>query len=305
MAKWDIWSRTPDDVLSFNSLGREHELSDGKNDQFYYQEALKGRKFVIDAMEKITEAFKRGDPVFGRINTGAREGSIVRIAPSCITLSYGTHAKSCGYNRVTKQQGPSQDDPRVWCRIEVMGQDRILAGLGLGNLANTHNTGAEFLTLYMTEYLDFDTSNLVYEFDGRKPVKSTYGDQQGFEFLPDYAGPTVFMFTKAAGKSPEQKRAEAAANLLPIVPLDMFGNKLAIGDMFIYSRRDHLVIGRLKRTTPSGYIVADTILDKKEVSLQGESSREAMLRGQNNAALLRFSKDEVLSTTLMMEKLKR
>ncbi len=305
MARWDIWSKTPDDVLSFDSLGRDHELLDGKNDQFYYNEAMKGRKYVIDAMEKITEAFKRGDPVFGRINTGAREGSIVRIAPSSITLSYGAHAKSCGYNRVVVREGPSQDDPRVWCRIEEMGEDRVLAGLGLGGLARINHSGAQFLTLYMTEYLAFNTSNLVYEFDGRKPVKSNVGDQQGFEFLPDYTGPTVFMFTKAASKSPEEKRAEAEANKLAIVPLDMFGNKLGIGDMFIYARNSYLVIGRLKRTTAAGYIIADTILDKKEVSLQGEASREAMLRGQNNPALLRFSKDEVLSTTLMMEKLKR
>lgn len=300
---WSLWSRQPDQILTFNSIDQYGSVFSGIAGQHgkAVLDAIKGRAVVIQHMAKLVELHKAGQPVYGKIHNGARAGSIVRLSPSCITLRSASYAASkyAGRSKIQVVEGHPE------LTMVVQSEEDILSALlGSGALARRSELVRFHLT--MTEWLDFGgVCNIVYEFDGRKPVKTAFKDQDGFEFLPDYTGPTEFVFTKAVSKSAEEKKAEALANLLPLVPKDMFGHELAVGDMFIYARRDELVIARLVKTNEYGYITAETLIGKKEVRLQGDVSATATKSGANNPALMKFDKNEVLSTKLMVEKLKR
>jgi len=287
---WYHLHNNPDTMVEIGNLkgdiyrGRYADQSDET-----IENVIANRQLLIQGMAKMVEDFKAGRPIYAKIHSGARAGSIAKIERDCLQLrNISSVPKGPAYNII--RQGTLPTDPNIFIRESKSG----FMGIREPNL----------LEIYMMEWIEQDGSKtLRYEFDGRKPVATNWGDQAGLEILPNHVGPTVYLFAKKPPKTEEEKAKKV--DLLPCVPLDMFGNELAIGDMFIYSRRDELVIARLKRTHTSGFITAETILDKKEVRLQGEVSSHATKTGQHNPALMKFDKNEVLSTKLMMEKLKR
>lgn len=297
------WTRKADTYLGFDSLGRDQELIDCQEIdlQQWIGVILQERKVVIDGMEKLVAQYKAGQPIYGYIRAGSRRKSIVRIANKCITLKHASTKAVAGYGRHLMLQGPSAADPRLFVKYTII-HDTMFGGPVPKITAIGQRD--QITTVYLTEFLEFNLGELEYEFDGRKSIKSNFKDQVDFQLLPGYQGPTDYQFAKAVSLTAEQKKAAAMANLLAHTPIDMFGNELAVGDMFAFSRRDELLFCRLVKVTDSGFIVGDDIMTKKQHRLQGETSASATKAGERNPALMKFVKDEVLSVKLMTEKLK-
>jgi len=252
---------------------------------------LKNRQLIVQGMIKLVAAYKARQPIYVQIHNGARAGSIAKISHKCLRLNTPVVMSP---DQITKiiQQGVLTSDPHIFIRET----NNNFYGIREPNK----------LLICMAEWVMLNTGvDIQYEFDGRKPITTNWNDQQGLEVLPDYQGPTVYQFARKESKSKAEKDAEKAAQAYSHVPLDMFGNEVAIGDMIIYARSGELVIGRLMKVSPSAYLSVETIMDKKTVSLQGTESIDSILNKRNNPALMKFNKNENLSQKLMVEKLKR
>jgi hypothetical protein len=260
---------------------------------------------AIEAMAKMVSRFKAGEPIYVKINEGTRAGSIARVHRKALVLhtlpldGIGTGAIKSKANIINSYV--SDDFPNVVAKI---GWEADI----LASFVGSRGGRSPIFWVGFLEMLEFQCyHSALYEFDGRKPVRTNYSDLNNLEVLLDYEGPTKFVFTRAESKSAEEKEEErrAKVNELAFTPIDKFGNELAVGDMFIFARSDELLFLKLKKVSQHGFIVGTDLITKREVSLQAKASIAATKGSIKNAALAKFSKDEILSQKLMMEKLKR
>lgn len=291
-----LWSHTgekPDLSIGVHSLDSGGMLYRGAyhDGEVVINTVLSGRSLVIDGMKKMLAAYQAGQPIYARITSGARAGSITRIVSSRFALK-GFTGLSSTYSERIIQTGTVKDRPDIWA---CFSEDQYRS---FGHRKQLRMGMVKWLDLPYTEYE-------MFEFDGRKTVKANYSDWESLEFLPDHAGSTEFVFTRAAQMTAAQKQAAAQSANYCHTPIDMFGKEIALGDMIIYARAGELVIGRLTKVTDSGYMVVETILDKRELRLQGSESSDCIVNRKINPAVMKFERDEVLSQKLMMEKLKR
>jgi len=296
--------RTPDKNLTIHSVDEGYLFYSIAGDiDTTVRDTLIQRKVVIDQMEKLVQLYKADQPIYARINSGARAGSIARIARSSISLVKVPSGDPSGYRQIIKE-GTLQTDPRI--RIKVMKDGHSIDNIFFGS---DHT----YLWIGLNEYLKFARGQdhhysggiLIYEFDGRKPVKTSFTDQSGLELLPDYQGPTVFEFARKDPVSAAEKARLAKENALAFTPIDRFGHELQVGDMFIYGKANDLIFGKLIKVSEKGIITCRDFMSNKETRLMAEDTVRCLKHGLRISALMRFDKDEVLSQKLMVEKLKR
>ena len=227
---------------------------------------------LISMAETLKDRHRQGLPIFVRINTGARAGSIAKIDPAFINTNI-----PISFNHKTPQLFSDNTivavlttgyDLRINCQLVVKDAIRV--------------------KLYQ---------DLTYVFDDRS-VKTNFKDQEDLEFLPFYDGPTVFCFTK-------KPKSESKPDGPPFAhePIDTFGHKLAIGDMFIHGRSNDLVFGILEGVTPAGVLIYRSLYGKSGQRLASSDLLSCVKAGQASRSLMKFTKGEVLSERLMMEKL--
>jgi len=296
---------TPDTKLTLDSVddgSLYYAMLSGNSDDVI-SDTIARRRVIIDQMEKLVKLYKANQPIYARIHSGARAGSIVRIARSSISLAKVKSGDPSPFGgRQAIQEGMLQSDPRIL--VKILKDDNAFDTFMLG----TYRT---YLWVGFHEYLKFARGQdhhynggiLFYEFDGRKPVKTSFTDQSGLELLPDYQGPTVFEFARKDPVSAAEKAMRVKA--LNFTPIDRFGHKLKVDDLFIYGKPNDLVFGRLVRVSEKGVISCKDFMTGAEVALMAEDTKRCVKKGLPISALMRFEKDEVLSQKLMVEKLKR
>lgn len=292
--RWNHLNEKPDVDIGVDSLSEgflyRGAYSNGGGDEAI-KAVMTGRAVVIDGMTKMLASYKAGQPIYARITNGARAGSIARIVSKRFTVNRFKGLKSTYSEKIT-QTGTVTGHPDLWV---CFSEDPYRS------YGHRHQ-----MRMGMTEWLELPwVEGEMFEFDGRKTVKANYSDWNSLVFLPDHTGPTEYVFTRATNMSAEQKAAAALAANYCHTPLDMFGNEVALGDMIIYARVGELVIGRLTKVSENGFMIVETILDKRELRLQGSESSDCIVKRKNNPAVMKFDKNEVLSQKLMMEKLKR
>ncbi len=287
--------------IRFADLKNIFHFHNGNSLDQCYKQALHDYLPAIEAMNKLVALYHAGNQIYVKITTGARAGSIARLNPGRVKL------------KTVSDKQVSDDETRGGFSIQVLStySDPSRPNLIAKAYRRTDSLFGSRMTqvcVGFKELIEIErSSDLPYfDFDGRNSVKANYDDVGYMEILPDYTGPTVFVFNRATSKSAADKAAEKKAKLseMAYTPIDMFGNKLAAGDLFIYSRRDELIIAKLLRVSASGYIVGKLIVEGREVSLQGEYSIGQTKNNRVNRALMKFDKNEILSQKLMMEKLK-
>lgn len=140
--------------------------------------------------------------------------------------------------------------------------------------------------------------NPVVSYDDGKTHSINYSDYERMEILPGYVGPTHYSYVKKA------KVDNPVEPTIAHVPIDLWGNELCEGDLFIYARRDELVVAKLTKVTKHGFIHGETVMDNKPVMLRGETSIYHTLRGEKNPVLMKIDPDNTMQNKLLIEKLK-
>ena len=225
----------------------------------------------------LKERYAKGLPIFVRINSGARTGSIARIDPAFIDTTNPAY---------------------LYYNMPDLFTDNTLIAIvfGNGNHIKTHLNFSYMIVVKDAIRLKLN-EKFVYIFD-EKTVKTNFKDQEGLEFLPLYDGPTVSCYTAKPKGAPKVEGPPFAHE-----PIDTFGHTLAIGDMFIHGRSNDLIFGYLEGVTPAGTLIYRSLFGKSGQRLQSSDLVACVRGGQPSRSLMKFSKGEVLSTRLMMEKL--
>jgi len=250
-----------------------------------FESTLAARKDQVAALLDLARQYLRQEPIYVRIEDGARKGSIAKLSREHLALKRKVPVDQHYTGRKVISSGESEDGLTAWY---------LESGWG-----------SNVMTIHVARSLELSGHEGSFTWDDRpKSVMAQYNELHGMTVLPGYKGPTVYQFQRAPSLTKAEKAALAAANAIAIHPLDMFGQKLNMDDMFIYARRDELVIARLKKVSESGYITAQTILDSKMVKLQGQEAVRCIREKKPVMSLMRFERDENLSQKLMVEKLR-
>jgi hypothetical protein len=231
-------------------------------------------------VRKLMALVMGGEPFYARINEGCRKGSIVRIDSSQYKVA---------------------EPGKIYFGQElnsILFKDKVVA-----RLTKDYSPGKFLLSFHIPKVVLPDISyqdRIKAEFDGRKTVGLTHDEQYSMEFLPDYSGPTVYVFTKTQ-RTPEERAAlkDPAQHKV----FDQIGEEIAIGDLFFYGEANALNIGKLLKVGKTGALSYASFVGNRPTRIITETVRKCVSEGKPVPALLKFSKD--LGDKLMLFKLSK
>ena len=235
----------------------------------------KKHQVVVSAYATLIGLISGDKPVYMKVNSGAREGSIVRVNGRALA------------SKLTR--------PGV--RTSELKRKELINGALV-----THESGwnqRDEIRIRFPIYFD-SNDRLKVDFDDRKSVTLDYSAMASVTFLPYYNGPTVFAFSKTMRSDEEKAQAKLKQHHKV---LDRLGHEIKLGDLFLYASSEELYLGKLVKVGATGAL-AYTPYDSKDTRrLMGGAMMEAIKKGKHCPNLLLF--DAKLGDRFMMAKLSK
>lgn len=232
---------------------------------------------AVEAYKKLLTIIRNGDEFYAKIHSGCRSGSIVRVSSNQYKV------ESASNHHYGRQLGK--------------------AGFGstmTATLMDDYSNGPKLIFeagQKITPSIHY-TARIKAQYDDRKEVGLSQDEQMSLEYLPDYAGATVYCYTRTE-RTPEERAEAAKPDQFPVY--DQIGEEIKLGDLFFHGEANAIQIGKLLKVGKTGSIAYKPFVGQGSKRIITESVRKAITKGQPVPSFLRYSKD--LGDKLMIFKL--